>query len=563
MSELLDGMLPPLKGYQEFGADQVDALCSHGAKEFGRSVLVVAPPGAGKSRVMIEGAWRELQRGGRLGIMIHRRMLLKQLEDQFDRLGFDYGCISPDHEMNLEAPIQLMSAQTLYSRAVQRGSIDFPDLTKVFVDEAHQQARGSARSILFGSSDGSYIQNGFLSRGVDVVGFTATPVMRERFYMDMVELATYTQLREERMHQPIKVFGPDEIDTAGLKQNASGEFSEKKVEERVRQAVIFGSVYDHWRLYNPDGLPSILFGPSVEGAKWFAHGFASKGVPVAHIDAESVLLPGPNGRLKTYAATNDARQDVLAMSRSGEVKLVTNRFILREAIDMPWLYHGIFATVIGSITSGLQSVGRLQRFWEPYEALGGFKIMQDHGGFYWRHGSPNEDRDWMLGDNVISYSRKRIQKIQKGKKLEGMCCPECGCWRIGGRICPNCGRTSSYSVRRVRQLSGKLKEVKGYQYQGTTGKQRRTQAERLWVSMLYRGYHEGRTVRQVKAMAVTEASRRGLYLDFSAIRHAPPEATNARIDMNVGMVYPWVAKSAQRRGGRSKRPAGHSLDTPW
>lgn len=542
--------LPELKEYQEFGTNLVDDLTGQG-REYGRSVLVVAPPGAGKSRVMLEGTDRELSRGGRVGFLIHRRMLLSQLERQFEELGFDFGVVTPDHKPNLDAPIQLMSAQTFYARAVQRGSMEFPEFTRLYVDEAHQQASGMARAILFGSSDGSYIQHGYLGRGTDVVGFTATPAMKHRLYMDMVELASYSLLRDERMHQPIKVFGPDEISTEGLKRNSGGEFSVKELEARVQQAVIFGSVYDHWKKLNPDGLPAILFGPSVAGAQWFAHGFASKGVPVGHIDAERVLLPGPTGRLKTYAATGDARQDVLEMSRDGRIKVVCNRFLLREAIDMPWLYHGIFATVIGSVTSGLQSVGRLQRFWEAYEALGGFKIMQDHGGFYWRHGSPNEDRDWSLGQDVISYTRQRIQKIQKGEKLEGTRCPKCDFWRTGGSVCPDCGHSHTYSVRAVRQLNGKLKHMNGHVYQGTTGKFRRTQAERIWISTLYSCCWSGKTVREAMGIASQQALDRGVEIDWSQIKFAPPRQM-ARRALEVGMVYPWIKKSVDRkRGGGS------------
>lgn len=538
--------LPPQKPHQARALKEIGSAREENTSEWGCSVLAVAPPGAGKSRTMLDLAVDEVKRGGRVLLKVHRKMLLSQLRDGFQNAGIEVGLISPDYKPDRWPKIQIASTQTLFSRGIRRGSISMPPATLVMNDEAHQQASDMERAIMFGSFSEDRIMPGYLAKGADLVGFTATPLMGTRIYDKMIDFATYSELRDAGMHQLLEVYGPDEIDTSGLKQNKSGEFSPGELDERV--GVIFGSVYREWKKLNPEQLPAILFAPSVASSQWFAREFASKGIPVAHMDAERILLPGAGKTLENYASTPDLRAEVLKMSESGEIKMICNRFLLREAIDMPWLYHGIFATVMGATTSALQSVGRLQRYWPAYNT----KIMQDHGGFYWRHGSPNNDRVWNLGDTNKSHAASRVEKLMAGEEPEGKCCPKCGRWRLSGPVCDGCGHAHDVSVRRVRSIKGKLKKMVGEVYRKPTNK---SQCQQIWTSALYASGKTGKSISSAVALAHGMASKRGVKLEFEGLRNAPPLRSDPRWHMEVRTVYPWtVIKPVPKPAPKPEEP---------
>lgn len=544
--------LPKLHDYQELALDRFADIREQKQGSQGASSLFVAPPGAGKSRVMIEMAEREVARGGRPVIKVHRKMLLEQMITVFQDAGHEVGVLAPDYFTNESAPILLASSQTIFARSVKRSRIELPEATLVINDEAHQQASKMERSIIFGSIKGHMVQEGYLNRGVDVVGFTATPLMNSRIYETMVDFAKYSLLRDRGMHQLVGVYGPDEIDTRGLSQSASGDFSEKKLEPRVEK--IFGSVYNEWKKLNPEALPAILFAPSVASSMWFAYEFMKLGVPVAHIDGERCLLPNGAGNLEIYPSTAEVREEVLRRSREGEVKIVMNRFILREAIDMPWLYHGIFATVMGSPTTALQSVGRLQRFWPDYT----MKILQDHGGFYWRHGSPNSDRIWRLGGTNKSHIKERVEQLIAGEMREGVRCPKCGFWRYSGAVCLNldCRHAHTLSVRKIRMLDGTLKRMGGSVYRASPevinqSEQDHIRAGKIWVANLYRCARTNKTIGQAVKIASDEAAKHGIRIDFNRVKFKPPRSDDVRWHLRIAKVFPWTVAKRKTSGSGS------------
>jgi len=535
--------LPPRKAHQERGIQQIN---KHRAENKGKPVLAVAPPGAGKSRMMLDLATEEMAKpGGRTLIKVHRKMLLEQLINVFQAVGLPYGVIAADYAHVDDQPIILASTQTLFKRGVQLGRIDMPKISLMINDEAHQQNGKMERSIVYGSHQGGLVTEGYATQGVDVVGFTASPLMSADIYKSLIDIASYSELREARMHQLIRTFSPDEIDTAGLKTNKDGEFSERDLEKRVD--VIFGSTFREWKTLNPDARPALLFAPSVASSRWFAQQWGAKGVRVAHLDGEGALISRADRPhvLEPYPADKDTRQEIMRMSSTGEIACIMNRFVLREAIDMPWLYHGIFATVMG-LTAFIQTVGRLQRFCADYD----YKLLQCHGGSWWRHGCPNDDRIWRLGCTGKQAEKERIERCLAGKEFEGIRCPKCGYVRRQGNVCINskCRHASMVSVRAVRTISGRLKLMQGRVFKrDTTG----DEASRMWRSILFSA---------ALARFASACRKRGISVDLSTLKNPPPAPNTPEHHRPVSTVYPWTLnrrlKSAARAEERQNADTG-------
>jgi superfamily II DNA or RNA helicase len=238
---------------------------------------------------------------------------------------------------------------------------------------------------------------------------------------------------------------------------------------------IFGRVFDWWKKLNPDARPAILFAPGVPESLWFAEQFHAKGIPAAHIDGNEIWINGDR-----MPSSEEARRQLAVASECGDVAIVCNRFVMREGIDWPWLYHCIMATVFGSVTSYLQAGGRLLRAHPSLDHV----ILQDHGGNWHRHGSLNADREWRLEFTSHMVAGMRQERLREKQEHEPIVCPECGKVRAGGAMCA-CGYRSERKSRRVVQHDGTFKEIEGDIYKPRRIKQL-PDTEKLWTSMFNR-----------------------------------------------------------------------------
>lgn len=531
--------------HQDRGKLKIALLRSQGVK----AILGVAPPGAGKSRVMMQLTTEEVAKGGSVRLYVHRSMLREQLCGLFEAQGIPYGVQASGCEPDFSQPVQICMLDTVWSRCVKRaGSSDWTlgEPSLVIVDEAHNQMGDKAEGVFVGSSTAAGIDtaiwNGHKRLGATLLGFTATPVGCSTIYERLVQFGTYSELRRVGAHLPVRCYSPTEMDLQGVARAANYEFNTAKLTER--SYAIFGDAFEWWQRLNPDAEPAILFAPSVESSRWFATKWTERGVPAAHIDGETTLLPRRcplAGWLLEQYDTNEPgiRDELLAMSKSGEIKVICNRFVLREAIDMPWLRHGILATAFGGIATYLQSVGRFQRFHENHP----FKIMQDHGGNYWRHGSPNMERHWDLSDTNESIAKKRQEaaaRAENAEEVEGICCPQCFCWRTTGVRCPNCGHSHKRSVRTVRMLDGELKLMRGSVHKKKAKKQQ--DCNSIWTSVVFQAARGDKSVSSAVAIWKARCRSAGVFADPTILKNPPPDKKHPAYDLPAAAVYPWAVK---------------------
>ena len=129
-------------------------------------------------------------------------------------------------------------------------------------------------------------------------------------------------------------------------------------------------------------------------------------------------------------------------------------------------------------------------------------IMQDHAGAWWRHGSPNMDYDWTLGDTEKSIAEQRQIKLEAGEIQEPMRCPECGGIRsfvAYSAPCPHCGHVFFTSVRLIRQVHGTLVKQVGTVHKR---KDKGDEDKRKWKQCLY----AARFARNGSARTVAQAA---------------------------------------------------------
>lgn len=446
----------------------------------GHRLAIAAPTGAGKSRCMFVTCERHSDRS--IVIYTHRRMLLDQLARNLTDAGFEFGVRAAGHDTNLERPLQLAMIQTEQARKKSRG---LHSAQLVIIDEAHTMKAEVATQIV----------NEHKNQGALVVGFTATPVDLGHMYDELITGAYNSELRKCGAHLPCYHYVPDTIDTSQIRKSKTGEYLEGDVIKAIMTPTIFGRVYDHWQMLNPDQKPTILFAPGVPHSRWFAEEFTNRGVRAAHIDAESIWIDG-----KTKTNTEKNRGKILEEISTGDIKVTCNRFVLREGVDRPEWYHAIFATAFGSIQSYLQAGGRILRNHPSLSHV----ILQDHGNNVLNHGSLNADRQWDLGDTNEKIFALRAERMRENREEEPIICTQCFGIRASGPRCPICGHIESKRVRRVIQTDGTLKLIEGKYFKPFRIDNKKDAAQR-WKEMYFRGRNSNMTFRQCRGLYAKES----------------------------------------------------------
>jgi superfamily II DNA or RNA helicase len=438
----------------------------------GNSICVTSPTGGGKTRMMRE----TLKLGLRQILLTNRKMLLEQTAETLLADGIRFGIRAAGHVPELAEPIQLSSIQTEHSRTIKSDRWPLHDADVVHVDEAHNEKEGRAMELLAR----------YKERGAIIVGWTATPLGIGHIYDRLIVAGTASELRETGALVAAVHYGPDEPDLARIKRTPTGEYKQADIVKAIMTHSIFGRVVEHWRRLNPEEKPTLLFAPGVAESLWFAQQLAGRGIPAAHIDGNDVWVDG-----NFYQSDQAARDELKDRCASGDIKIVCNRFVMREGIDWPFLHCGILATIFGALSSYLQSGGRLLRAY-PGKT---FAVIQDHGGNWHRHGSLNSDRSWSLDHSDYIVSETREERMRSRKEPEPICCPKCFALRLGGPKCPQCGHQHATRARMVVQVDGSLREMTGdiYKPRREYGK---PDAEKKWLQYYFRAKKADMTFKQ-------------------------------------------------------------------
>jgi DNA repair protein RadD len=426
-----------LWAHQERGLTQLNASIAAGK----RAICLTCPTGGGKTLMLFT---HMTSRNWAASVYTDRRMLLAQLAKGMEQSGITFGYRASGYETRLLEDVQLCMIQTEGPK-IRDGKRDLHPADIVYVDEAHKNTGDT----MLGLIEQHKQREGFVS-----VWITATPLGLDHVCDELIVAGTNSELRNCGALVPAYHYGPDEPDTKWVGKVAIGEgecglANNKRMEYATR---VFGSVVEHFDVFNPDRRPSLLFAPGVKESIWFAQQLCESGIKAAHIDGNDVWVDG-----ELHSKDQDLVDEVARRHQNGDILCVCNRFVLREGINWPWVYHGIFATIFGSLTSYIQAGGRLLRSHPDKDQC----VIQDHGGNWWRHGSLNDDREWKLEytDRIVAGMRE--QRIRDRKEREPITCPACHSIRMGGDTCGACGHRHQTKARLVLQKDGSLREMRG------------------------------------------------------------------------------------------------------
>jgi DNA repair protein RadD len=419
-----------------------------------RAVLSTMPTGLGKTRAVLEIINYYTEMGFHAAVYTDRRLLIDQLSGVLEGGGVQHGVRAAGHRNQRELPVQVCSLPTELRRTLpgaEYGGWTLHGLGHrglAVLDEAHRHANPTGREIV----------RRHLAAGHLVLGVTATPIGLGEIYEELIVAGTTSDGRACGALVRCDHYAPDEPDLRGVKATKYGEdISQNELKKLFRMgAPLAGRVLENYRKLNPTDRPTILFASGVEESAWFAEQFSKAGIPAAHIDGADVWVGGT-----WYKSDRSARSEVLDGSRSNDIRVVCNRFVLREGVDCPWLAHGILATTFGSVQSYLQSGGRLLRAHDSLDQV----TLQDHGGNWHRHGSLNADRAWHLDDTAASVRGEREERLREKKEAEPWTCPQCSAVTTG-RVCQKCSFEvpAGRRCRMVVETDDRVKPVYGDVY---------------------------------------------------------------------------------------------------
>ena len=395
-----------------------------------KCVLIQLPTGGGKTIVASEIVQRAVNRGKRVYFICHRQELLRQTSLTFRKFGINHSFIAAGLGYNPQLLMQICSIDTLRGRM---SAVPKPDL--IIIDEAHHATSNSYKKC-FEEWEGSFF-----------TGLTATPVRTDGAGMGdafdaMVQGPQVADLIEHGSLSPYKMFVPaGGMDVTGVKKRA-GDFIASEIEAKIDRPKLVGDILTHWRKH-AGGMLTIGFAPSLDFSIYMVQQFNAAGIPSAHLDGTT---------------PRDEREAIIKRFAAGEIRVLWNRFLFGEGFDLAAIAQRdvtigcvIDAAPTQSLSLTMQRWGRALR-----PSPGKTAIILDHAANCFRHGFPDDVREWTLKG-----ADKSERKNDKDDGTAPIICE--GCYNAIKRpappCCPYCGKELRKEVKPLEVGEGELQEA--------------------------------------------------------------------------------------------------------
>jgi DNA repair protein RadD len=448
-----------LRPYQLDGINQMRSLMRQGCK----SILYTAPTGSGKTALTAHMLHTAASRGHRSLFICHRRELIHQSAEAFDKEGLKYGIISAGFTEDRKQVVQIASIQTFSQRYQSQIS---PRL--IIWDECHHIASKSW-SAIFAHFKGAYH-----------IGLTATPQRLDGAglyptFQKLVVGPSVSDLISQGYLSPYRLYAPSQPDTTGL-HIRMGDYEKKELESAVDRPSITGDAVSHYkRLAN--GKRAIVFAVSIQHSKNVVARFQQEGIHAEHVDGET---------------PEDERDRAIEDFKRGDIRILSNVELFGEGLDIPGVEAIILLRPTQSLGLYLQQLGRGLRISEGKQTA----IILDHAGNCQRHGLPDEERTWSLAGHMAK--RSNVENSNGSVKI----CPSCfAAQESKWNFCQFCGWQFPIKPREVPEKEGELEEItaikrQARQEQGMAqsmedlyriGRQRGYKNPRAWAYYVFKG----------------------------------------------------------------------------
>lgn len=406
-----------LRPYQTQAIDQMRDLMRKGCK----SILYRGATGSGKTALTAHMLHTASSKGMRCLFVVHRRELIKQSIEAFNKEGLAHGVIGAGYREDNFKLVQIAGIATLMRRLARYRS---PSL--IVWDECHHLAAKGWRDT-YGSFSRAYH-----------VGLTATPERMDgqglgEYFQAMIHGPSIQDLTAQGYLSPYRLYAPMTISTEGVHMRM-GDFARNELQGKVDRPSITGDVVAHYKKY-AHGKRTLIFCVSIAHSKHVAEQFCAAGYQAMHVDGET---------------DPQIRDDAMRRFKDGNVQILTSVEIFGEGVDVPALECVVLLRPTQSLGLYLQQIGRALRVFDGKKEA----TILDHVGNTMRHGLPDEDRQWSLSGH---------ERVSRGSATESVTvriCPSCfAAQPAGATACKFCQYVFETKPRKVDEKEGELSEV--------------------------------------------------------------------------------------------------------
>jgi DNA repair protein RadD len=399
-----------------------------------KRILMMAATGFGKTVVMSEMAKCALRKGKRVILTVPSISLINQTVDRLIAHGiskYDIGIIQADTPQNPDAPVQVCSIQTLWSRPENK----MPKADLVLIDECHVLFKFYSKWMEWESW-----------KAVPFIAFTATPGTRGlgKLYDTLVVAGITKDLIKKKLLCGFEAYAPKEKPDLANVQIVAGDYNEKQLAKAVLKPSLIADIVATW-LTKAANLATVVFTVNCAHGQDVTARFLKAGVRAEYIDAK---------------VDKDERDAIGQRLKSGETQVVVNIGTLCMGVDWPWISCIVLARPTRSEMLFVQMIGRGLRNYPGKDRL----LILDHSDSSVRLGLVDEIDFIELDDG----SPKKASKKERDKPLPKEC-DHCGYIKpVGVRKCLGCGWEPKPQSK-VQQIDGELVQISGKPAKYDTG----------------------------------------------------------------------------------------------
>jgi superfamily II DNA or RNA helicase len=401
-----------LRDYQKQAISRTYRLIRSGI----RSVLLVAPTGAGKTCIGSRIVNDAVSRGRRVLFLVHRDPLVPQTQSELLTYGIEAGIIKAGYRENRELPVQIASIQSLARRDLPR------DIGLVIIDECHTVGWYQA----FQEVKQSYSPCGVPALGKTVyVGLTGSPwrsKVKEHFgehFEAIVQVPGSESPEDEKKFLTVRLiergflvpprnFGWGGYLRSDMLEKAEGEFTQKSIEAAVSHPEFNPQVVKKFLEVCPERA-GIVFCASVNQSRELTALFNEASIRCEHIEADT---------------PHQVRRGMYERLRTGETQLLSSVGTLTEGFNVKNISAIVLARPTASEALLIQMCGR------------GLRLYPGKADCYLLDFCQNFKRLRFITDRrEITLCPRPPKPVVGGKE-----CPSCGAAVLSFiMVCPNCG----------------------------------------------------------------------------------------------------------------------------